>query len=105
MSTVFKIDPEPTFRATVDIPVPGGDPMPLELEFAHKTVDELKAMFAGFVGRGDADCIMEFVVGWHNHPDPFSRDAMAALLQRYGRASVAIRNAYAYELTGARLGN
>lgn len=105
MSTTFKVNPEPTFCTTVDIPVAGGDPLPLEIEFSHRTVDQLKALFESFSGRSDLDCLMDFVVGWHNYPDPFSRDALASLLQNYGRASLAIRNAYIYELTGARLGN
>lgn len=111
MPTTFQVNPQPTFRATVDIPVAGGDPMPLELEFSHRTVDELKALFETFEGRKDIDCIMDFVSGWHNvsneqgEKTEFSREAMDALLQNYGRASLAIRNAYVFELTGARLGN
>lgn len=105
MPTIFKLNPEPTFRTAVAIPVAGGEPVELELEFRHKTRDDAKAWFAGFAGRTDADCLMDIVAGWHNCETAFSREALDTLLQNYAQASAAILAAYTRELTGARLGN
>ena len=105
MATVFKLNPEPTFRTAVDIPVPGGAPVALELEFRHQTRDAAKAWFSGFAGRSDADCLMDIIAGWHNCETAFSREALDTLLANYAQASSAILAAYARELTGARLGN
>lgn len=105
MPTIFKLNPEPTFRASVAIPVAGGDPMNLDVEFRHKTRDEAKAWFGSFAGRSDADCLMDIVAGWHNCETAFSRESLDTLLQNYAQASGAILDAYTRELTGARLGN
>lgn len=105
MGNIFKINPEPTFRSVVSIPVPGADPMDLELEFRHKTKDELKAFFTGFEGRDDIDCLMEVVAGWHNCEAQFNRETLSDLLQNYPRANTAILGKYAAETVGSRLGN
>lgn len=105
MATLFKLNPEPTFRAAVAIPVAGGEPTELELEFRHKTRDEAKAWFASFAGRSDTDCLMDIVAGWHNCETAFSREAIDTLLQNYVQASGSILAVYAHELIGARLGN
>lgn len=105
MATVFKLNPEPTFRATVAIPVAGAESAELEFEFRHKTRDEAKAWFASFAGRSEADCLMDIVAGWHNCEAVFGKEALETLLQNYAQAGNAILAAYASELIGARLGN
>lgn len=105
MSTIFKLNPEPTFKAAVAVPVAGGDPMELEVEFRHKTRDEAKAWFSGFAGRSESDCLMDVMVGWHNCEATFSKEALETLLQNYAQAGSAILAAYTRELVGARLGN
>lgn len=105
MATVFKLNPEPTFRAVVSIPVAGGEPAELEFEFRHKTRDESRAWFSGFAGRSEADCLMDIVAGWHNCETVFGKEALETLLQNYAQAGSAILAVYARELTGARLGN
>jgi len=105
MATIFKLNPEPTFRSVVSIPVPGSDPMALDLEFRHKTLDDSKTWFGSFSGRSELDCLMDVVAGWHNCETAFSREAFETLLQNYAQASVTILMAYRRELIGARLGN
>ena len=38
----FKLVAEPTFKATVNIPVAGGDSEPVEFTFKHRTKDQLE---------------------------------------------------------------
>ena len=105
MAAVFKLNPAPTFRAVVDIPVPGGEPLGLECEFRHQTRAALKDWIGTFAGRDEADVLMDIVAGWHNADAGFSRDALDLLLQNYAQAGTAILARYTAELTGARLGN
>lgn len=105
MATIFKLNPEPTFRVSVPIPVPGAADMELEVEFRHKTRDELQAFFTGFQDRTDVECLMEIVAGWHNCETPFSREALETLLQNYPKANTAILGKYSAETVVSRLGN
>ncbi len=111
MAVTFKLNPEPTFRASVPIPVPGGGSMALDLEFRHKTRAALHAWYDSFEGRdgdaarAEAECLHEVVAGWHNCEAIYSLEALTTLLENYPQAGGAILAAYTRELTGARLGN
>jgi hypothetical protein len=101
----FKLKPNPTFRAKVGIPIPGGDPELVEFEFRHRTLEGLqswqKECDAGMTNRELFDSI---VVGW-GLTDEFNADNSALLLQNYPGSIIAISRAYIGELTNARLGN
>lgn len=105
MAATFKINPEPTFKALVTIPVPGGKPMALDLEFRHKKRDELKTWFESFSNRTEAECLMDVIVDWHNCDMKFDQEALELVLQNYTRAAAAILGKYTEEVTGAKLGN
>lgn len=105
MPTTFRINPEPTFRVTVEIPAAGMPDQELDVEFRRKTKDELVAFFSSFAGRNDGDILMEIVSGWHNCETPFSKEALEAVMQTYPAAGKAILAKYGVESTGARLGN
>lgn len=105
MGVVFKLNPEPTFRATVQIPVPGAEDMPLEVEFRHKTRDALRQYLDGLADSTDEDALQAILVGWHNCETAFSREALETLLQNYPAAARAILARYAVEVSGARRGN
>ena len=105
MSTIFKLNPEPTFRVKVAIPDAGGPDLELEVEFRRKTRDDLVAFFSGLAGRSDADALTDIVAGWHNCETAFSRETLETLLQNYPAAGKALIAKYASESTGARLGN
>jgi hypothetical protein len=105
MATVFKLKSDPTFRATVDVPVAGHDTMPLEVEFRHKRRAEMQEWFESFASRDELDCLMEIINGWFNVDAPFSRDNLDELLQEYPQAAKTIAAAYTAQLTGFRLGN
>lgn len=105
MATVFKLNPEPTFKVTAAIPVPGLAAMELEVEFRHKTRDELVKFFGGLKGRKGIDILMEIIADWHNCDTPFSKKTLATLLQNYPKSDSALMDAYVDQCGGARMGN
>jgi hypothetical protein len=104
---VFKLKADPTFKAKVDIPVAGGDTKPLTVFFKHRTRSGLKEWIDDpeTGAKKDLDFLMDFVVGWENADEEFSRDALDTLIEHHGGASSALRDKYLQELTGQRLGN
>lgn len=113
---MFKIKPNPTFRARVPMPVPGvpeADRPKVEFEFRHKTKTEVAAFIEHCKANPDADVdsLMQIIVGWSGVVDEdgvpiaFSRDQLAALAENYLSAPVAIASAYQMELAAAKTGN
>ena len=101
---LLKLQPAPKFRAKVAIPVPGGDPVPVEFEFVHRTKSDLEAFLASADKRPDVDSVMETVSGWELS-DKFDRDNVARLLDNYHGAARAIAQVYLEQLMALRLGN
>lgn len=104
----LKLIPSPTFRAKVGIPVPGQETLEyITCEFKHMTRDAFR-VFSERVTAGDVgelESLMEMLVGWEGVDMPFSRDAVASLIQAYHGAAYVIAQDYARELTAARMGN
>lgn len=102
----LQLKANPTFKATVGIPVPGGDKLDIEFEFAHMR----KSEFEAFVKSGDlatmadVDVVMKLAKGW-NLPEEFTKPNVLELLEDYHGAAQAIWLKYGAELSGARLGN
>jgi hypothetical protein len=104
---MFKLNAQPTFKAKVDIPIPGGTTEPLLVEFRSRTRSELAAWTSAdeTKGKDDAAWLMGIVVGWSDADEPFSEKALRKLCENYLGASFAIRDTYLRELSGNRLGN
>ncbi len=113
---MFKITPNPTFKATVSIAVPGEQAAKLKLVFRHKTRDEAKAFFervsreaaedaGGSPAARERKVLEEIVAGWEDVDQPFTGDALEQLLQNYHNAATAILDTYMEQLTLARRGN
>jgi hypothetical protein len=104
---MFKLKVDPTFKAKVAIPVAGGEPKPITFIFKHRTRSALREWSSDpeVMKKEDVDYLMDMVTGWENVDEEFSRDALHTLLENYGGASFAIRDAYLAELTQQRLGN
>jgi hypothetical protein len=101
----LKLNPEPTFKAAVRIPVPGGESEPVVFTFKHRTVDELKEFHASCkAGLPDFDVFRACVLGW-DLVDEFNEDNIRRLLQSYHGAAREVAKTYVTELMGARLGN
>jgi len=99
---MLKLQPDPTFRAKVGIPVPGGATTEIEVECKHLTKDVLEPKLKELT---DDQFAAEVVVGWSGVDEAFSAEGLAFLLNRYSGAAREIVLAYLRELTGARSGN
>lgn len=102
---------DPTFIAPVPVHVPGKGDVKVNFTFKHRTTDE----FNDWVEEGrkrsaagetidDALYIQQFVVGW-DLDETFNAENLSLFLRNFHRAGFALGEAYARELTGARLGN
>ena len=70
----FSLVPEPTFKAKVDIPIPGKKAQKVELTFKWRDSDDFKAFLQGLESYdSDTDAVMDFVTGWELS-DAFSRE-------------------------------
>lgn len=92
----------PTFKAKVGIPVHGGEPVPVEFTFKHRTRDEFKKWLDQ--ERDDAAAILEMAEGW-DLAEPFDKENVEILVQNYSGAPKVIFDKYLDELAQARLGN
>lgn len=98
------LTPNPTFRAKVEIPVAGSKPVAVEFEFKHRTKTGLDSFMNSRKGASDLDSLMEMVTGW-DLEEPFDRDGMAALLENYAGAALALYVGYVDELLAAKRKN
>lgn len=105
MALKFKLQPDPTFKAKADIPVPGAEPAPLQLEFKHFSQSGWDAYLKEHDGIKVRDALFDVVVGWEIDGVPFSREAFDTLLDEYPGAEAAIWNAYHAERFGNRAKN
>lgn len=111
MAALFRLDPKPTFRATVNLSLPGGEFAAIEFEFRHKARKAIKSWVEATVGRSDLDTLSEVVAGWSGVADEsgalvrYSAEALDQLLENYPAASKEIYAAYLRELTEARTKN
>jgi hypothetical protein len=94
----------PTFKAKVGIPVAGGNPVPVEFVFKHRTKSDLEKFIAARAGASDLDSICEMLDGW-DLAEPFDREGVEALLENYAGAALAIYVAYVDELLQAKAKN
>lgn len=102
---MFKLTPNPTFWAKVEIHVPGGEPMPLEIEFRHMSRDEAVRFAESIATREPIESLRAAVAGWRGADVEFSDDALATLHRNYVSAADRILAAYLDELRGARRKN
>ena len=103
---MFKLEPNPTFWAKVMIPVPGDEPIPVEMEFRHfsrKRLEEMREAESDKV-IGISYC-EQIVIGWRDVEQEFSRDALERLLDNWHGAGLAIFVAYHRELQQGRQKN
>lgn len=100
----LKLQPDPTFRAKVGIPVAGGDAVEVEFTFKHRTREGLDKFIAEAKDMPDPDAIMAMASAWELE-DAFTKDNVTQLAQNYIGAPRAIFDKYVDELVNARLGN
>lgn len=110
----FKLVPNPTFKAAVNLTVPGQEAAAqIELEFRYKSPETLKAWFesAREESKSTSKAITEIVIGWNgvldekDQPLEFNPELLATLLHNYAPAGGEILNAYVAALTESRVKN
>lgn len=100
----LKLMANPTFKAKVGIPVAGGDPVPVEFTFRHRTKKDLAEWMASRADKTDLDSFMDMVEGW-DIEEPFDRARAELLLENYAGAALATYQVYLDELLQAKLKN
>ncbi len=103
---MFKLDPNPTFWQSVRITVPGEqEPASIELQFVHKSVEDLRAWIDDAKEKNDGATIRTIVRGWRGVDAEFSEDAIARLIRNYPAAASEIFEQYLRALTESRTKN
>lgn len=110
--TAFTLDPKPTFKLTVEIPVPGEAFVPLELTCKYRNRTELVAFTETVIGdtdkgvapMSDAETIKGIVEGW-SLSDAFNDENLGKLANNFPGAASAIYLAYMDELLKVRRKN
>ena len=98
----LKLIADPTFTAAVNIPVPGGEPVPVLFTFRHRTRKQLQDWLKE--ERDDATAVAEMAVGW-DLAEPLDQDTAELLVQNYYGAAREVLNVYLDQLTQARSKN
>lgn len=102
---MFKLKPNPTFWAKVEIPVPGADPDTIQFEFRHKTRDEALRFTETLLTRPVLDQLTEIVVNWSGADGEYTTEALGRLTRDFIAAPDRIMQVYLDELRGARRKN
>lgn len=97
----IKLVAEPTYKETVEIPVPGGEVSEIEVTFKHRTRDDMKAFVDKAKDMTDPDLVQAVVAGW-DLDEPFNDANVKTLLQNYHGAAGAIWHKYVTSLAGYR---
>lgn len=95
---MFALNPNPTFKTEVTIPLPGGKDGKVKFVFKHKGRKALKEFFdslgEGDTARPDHESLMELIADWDGVDAKFSEEALETLLDNYPGAARAIFEAY-----------
>lgn len=103
---MFKLNPAPTFKAKVSIPIPGqAKPADIDVEFKHLSAAQRAEVFGNLDAKTKLEFVSELVVGWSGVDQAFSAKALEALLDNYPAATTAIIEAFNREFFGARAKN
>jgi len=106
MASKLKLTAEPTFKAKVGIPIPGGKPVDVEFTFKHRQRSEAAAWSEHL--RDDSvlypQAVFEAAIAW-DLEDEFSLANIERLNESYAGAGEAIIRAYLQELAGSRAKN
>lgn len=96
---VLKVDP--TFKATVKIPIPGGPDQGLDFTFKHRSRSQIKEFLETAPDRSDVENIMQMATAW-DVVEPFNEEQIKFLCENFTSAPGLIFEKYLDELTKAR---
>ena len=94
----------PTFPATVAIPVAGSDPVNVKFTFTHRTKSALDAFIGSRAEVSDIDSFMSMVEGW-DLEDAFTKENAESVLENYIGSALVVYRAYIDELVKAKVKN
>jgi hypothetical protein len=97
--TLFSLLPPPTFDLTVQIPLPGADPMPLKLTFKHRGRIELGKFMDEAKNTDDDVLFRRMVVGWELE-DELNEETATTLIDKLPGAALAAYRSYLDALMG-----
>ena len=100
----FSLTANPTFKAVVAIPVPGGKAADVEFIFKGRTRDEFRSFIDKLADREDVAVLLDICSGWELE-DAFDEANVTLMTQSYMGAARAITEKYMSELMAARQGN
>lgn len=100
------LNPSPTFKAKVDIHVPGVGNAPVEFTFKHRTKPELDKWLADVAAKtpSDPEALLDCVLGW-DLDDEFNAENVKRFCDTYHSGAYAVVSAYRAELRGNRAKN
>ena len=104
---MLKFTPNPTFKLTVTIHVPGENDERITVEYRHKTRDQLKGLLDDMRDGKvtDEKVLTDIVAGRSDVDEKFSADALKQLCQNYASAAGSLIDAYITGITKGRAGN
>ncbi len=100
----FTLAVKPTFKTKIQMPVHGGGTEEVELEFKHRTRDQITDWAKGFDKIKDVDLLDDMLAGW-DIKEPLSRESLELLCQNFSGAPGVILDTYLSELRQARQKN
>lgn len=100
----LRLDPNPTFPATVIVPVAGDAPVQVKITFKHRTKDQLQEFTRSRADKTDADSILAMACAW-DLEEPFTEQNIEKMCQNYIAAPLEIYKAYLAELLGEKAKN
>lgn len=81
---MFKINPNPTFWATVQVTVPGQEKtVPVELEFKHLPRPAVRSFFENLEGKTDVEALSTLVMNWRGFDVEFNRENLGVFIDNY----------------------
>lgn len=104
MAKKISLDLTPTFKATVQIPVPGKGTGPVEFTYKYRDREAFKEFTELLKDMEDVEMIMDVASGW-DLDEPFDKAHVEKLVAKYIGAPRAILDTYITEQTGARAKN
>lgn len=116
MSSPFSLNPNPTFKAIVDIPRRGDDDAKLTITFKHMPIDVYQEFTEKWAKKMEsvktdkalynamADHLLEFCAAWAL-PDAFNHENVKTLILNYPHAYRSIAAKYHSEIVEARVKN
>jgi hypothetical protein len=80
--TKLNLTASPTFKSSVNIPIPGAQAVPVEFTFRGRTKDEFKKFVDVMGTREDVDVILDMATGW-DLEEPFDKEHIEQMPQQY----------------------